>query len=122
MPIQYLVADLCWTGGIVVGPASTVYDLKHASWKQYDQEELQRAAVELYVNGDQKGIGYGREVMGSPFNSLLSVYRFLLAKGETLKEGEYVSTGTVTGCTFMQKGDTAEGVFENLGDVELKLV
>jgi len=122
IPIEYLIADLCWTGGIVVGSESRLNDLGYVSWKEYDEQELREAAVEVYLNGDQMGIGYGREVLGSPFNSLLHLYNELLKQGQTIREGEYVSTGTCTGNTFLKEKDSVEGVFENIGDVELKLL
>lgn len=121
LPIQVLIADLCWTGGVVIGQESKLSDLGYSTWKEYDEKELRDAAVEIYVNNDQFGIGYGRNVLQSPFNALLYVYNHLLKQGKTLKEGELVSTGTCTGCTFLKKEDTAEAVFENIGDVELKL-
>eukprot|EP01083_Nonionella_stella_P180601 644440_1 len=122
VPIEYLISDLCWSGGLVIGSESRLRDLNCFSWKEYDDKELKDAAVELYVNNDQKGIGYGREVYDSPFNALLFVYNHLLKQAKTVKEGQYVTTGSVTGVTFVEKNDIAEGVFENIGDVELKLV
>lgn len=122
LPVEYLIADLCWTGGCVVGSESNLRDFGYRSWKEYHEQECRDAAVEIYVNSEQKGIGYGREVIGSPFNALLFVYNYLKANGETVQEGQYVSTGTVTGCTFLKKEDVAEAVFENIGDVEFKLV
>jgi len=122
IPLQYAVSDLCSTGGVVVGSESRLSDLGYRSWKEYDEQELREAAVEVYVDGDQQGIGYGREVMGSPLNALLFVYNALLKKGETIQEGQYVTTGTMTGKTFLDKGQSVEAVFENIGDVELKLV
>lgn len=122
IPMEYVVADLCSTGGVVVGTELSISDLGYRSWKEYDEGELRDAAVEIYVDNEQKGIGYGREVMGSPLNSLLFVYNALLKKGETIKEGQYVTTGTMIGQTLLEKGQSAESVFENVGDVEIKLV
>ena len=122
LPIEILIADLCWTGGIVIGQESGLSDVGYSSWKEYDEKECRDAAVEIYINNQQEGIGYGREVLDSPFNSLLYVYNQLLKNEQTIKQGQYVTTGTVTGCVFLDKGDTAESVFENIGDVELKLV
>ena len=122
IPMEYVVADLCSTGGVVVGTELSISDLGYRSWKEYDEAELRDAAVEIYVDNEQKGIGYGREVMQSPLNALLFVYNALLKKGETIKEGQYVTTGTMIGQTLLKKGQSAESVFENVGDVENKLV
>jgi len=122
LPVEYLIADLCWTGGCVIGSEVGLRELGYRSWKEYDEMECRDAAVELYVNSNQSAIGYGREVIGSPFNALLFVYNYLKQTGETLEEGMYVTTGTMTGCTFLNNGDVAEAVFENIGDVELKLL
>mmetsp|Transcript_13389 Transcript_13389/g.20234 ORF Transcript_13389/g.20234 Transcript_13389/m.20234 type:complete len:312 (+) Transcript_13389:44-979(+) len=123
VPAPLLVADLCWTGGVVIGPENRLNDVGYASWKAYDEQELRDLAVELYVNNEQNVIGYARDVMqSSPFVALLSLYNYLLKQGQTIQEGQYVATGTVTGCTLLPRDTVCESVFENIGDVEVKLV
>jgi len=46
----------------------------------------------------------------------------LSRRGETLRKGEIVTTGTCTGITAVNPGDNIEAVFENLGSVELDLI
>ena len=121
-PIQYLISDMAWTGGVVIGDKMDCKDLGCESWMKYDTDKLREARVTAYVDGKEVGVGEGKQILGSPFNSILFLYNKLLAEGRTVQEGELISTGTATGLNVMEKGQTARSVFSDIGEVQFKFV
>ena len=104
-----LVADNAWNEGIVMGEwRSTWPDLAAA-----------RGTVEC--NAQVIDEGHGRDVLGHPFEPLLWVANHLRARGESLRAGELVSTGSLVTTRFPKAGERYRFTVEGIGAVELLL-
>lgn len=67
------------------------------------------------VNGEVVDAGHGRDVLGHPFEPLRWVANWLRERGETLRAGEIVSTGSLVTTRFPKAGAqhyrfTVEGI------------
>jgi 2-keto-4-pentenoate hydratase len=104
-----LVADNSWNAGIVLGEF-------RSSWPDL-------AAIEgvLEVNGKELDRGFGREVMGHPFEPLLWLVRHLAGRGETLRAGEIVMTGSLVRTRFPTAGDRYAFSLAGLGEVSVAM-
>jgi 2-keto-4-pentenoate hydratase len=102
-----LVADNAWNEGIVLGAWCT-------RWPELSQV---RGTVEL--NGDRIDEGYGRDVLGHPFEPLRWLANHLSAQGRTLQAGEIVSTGSLVTTRFPAAGERYRFTVEGVGSVEV---
>jgi 2-keto-4-pentenoate hydratase len=103
------IADCALNGGFVLGRPV-------AEWSGID---FVAHAVTLMVNGNQIADGTGANVLGHPFAVLDWTVDHLGRRGIGLEAGVIVSTGTVTGLTFLEPGQTAVADFGSLGQVEV---
>ena len=102
-----LVADNAWNEGIVLGAWCTTWpDLAAA-----------RGVVEL--NGEKIDEGYGRDVLGHPFEPLRWLANHLSSQGQTLHAGEIVSTGSLVTTRFPKAGEQYRFTVEGVGAVEV---
>ena len=101
-----LVADNSWNAGIVLGEFSE-------TWPDL-------AAIEGVVtsNGQPVDRGFGRDVLGHPFEPLLWLCRHLADRGLALKAGDIVMTGSLVPTRFPAAGDTLRFSLAGLGAVE----
>ena len=103
-----LVADNAWNDGLVLGQfQSTWPDLATA-----------RGVVEC--NGRAIDEGYGRDVLGHPFEPLRWLANHLSAQGQTLEAGEIVSTGSLVTTRFPTAGEHYKFTVEGVGSVEVR--
>ena len=82
------MADNSWNGGIVVSEFA-------ASWP-----ELTDVRGTATRDGQPIGEGYGRDILGHPFNSVAWLATLLATQGEGLKAGQIVMTGSVMKTVF----------------------
>jgi len=121
IPIQYLIVDLCWTGGIIFDKSKYISLNTGNEYKSLDENIMRNCNVKLYINDILKSQGKGNDVLGSPFIVLTWLYNFLKNNyNETLKPNDLIATGTMTGCCFMEKNDIANTIFDGFGDVTFK--
>lgn len=101
-----LVADNSWNAGVVLGEFRT-------SWPDL-------AAIEgvLAVNGEEVDRGHGRDTLGHPFEPLLWLAQHLIARGEMLRAGQIVMTGSLVPTRFPVAGDRYRFSLKGLGSVE----
>lgn len=104
-----LVADNSWNAGVVLGEF-------RPAWP-----ELGSIEGVLTVNGQALDRGFGRDVMGHPFEPLLWLARHLAERGEALRAGEIVMTGSLVPTRFPSAGDRYRFALAGLGDVEVAL-
>jgi 2-keto-4-pentenoate hydratase len=102
-----LVADNAWNEGIVMGEW-------HTAWP-----DLAAARGTVECNGTIIDQGYGRDVLGHPFEPLLWVANHLRARRESLLAGEIVSTGSLVTTRFPGAGEHYRFSVEGLGAVEV---
>ena len=107
--VAHFVADNGSNGGLVLGAPI-------GDWRERD---LAAAAVTLTIDGEPAGSGTGANVLGHPLNTLVWLANDLSRRGIGLKEGEVVTTGSMTGMTPCRPGATAVGDFGALGSVQV---
>jgi 2-keto-4-pentenoate hydratase len=104
-----LIADNAWNGGIVLGPASN-------QWRDLDLESI-RGLVQ--INGAVAGEGYGRDVLGHPFDALTWCLNTRLQQGHEVRAGMLVMTGSMIATKFVKPGDSLRFAVEGLGEVSV---
>ncbi len=107
--VAHFVADNGSNGGLVLG--NPIGD-----WRERD---LAAAAVTLTIDGEPAASGTGANVLGHPLNTLVWLANDLSRRGIGLKEGEVVTTGSMTGMTPCPPGATAAGDYGVLGSVQV---
>ena len=105
-----LIADNGVHGVQVMGPAVT-------DWRGAD---LAGHRVQLEINGEEKGEGFGRNALGGPLTALTWMINHQVAMGRGMAAGEIVSTGVVTPFLEIGPADEASADFGALGRVSLR--
>jgi|KBSMisStandDraft_5_1062788.scaffolds.fasta_scaffold182947_2 2-keto-4-pentenoate hydratase len=88
LDVLALVADNSWNGGIVLGDFAP---------KWPDLEDVLGTATKDNV---AIGEGHGRDILGHPFNSVAWLATHLASRGENLRAGQVVMTGSVMKTVF----------------------
>ena len=104
-----LVADNSWNEGNVLGEFKNTWP------------DLGTAQSVLECNGKVIDEGKGSDVLGHPFEPLRWLANNLNAKGETLKAGEIVLTGSWVTTRFPKAGEHYRYTIEGVGSVEITL-
>ena len=106
-----LVADATAHTAFVSGKPSS-------EWSSMD---LNSHRATMFRNGVKISEGTGASVLDGPLSVLLWTANHLSRLGDTIEAGEVVTTGTCTGITPVNPGDTAVANFGSLGKVELRI-
>lgn len=109
LDVRSLVADNSWNAGIVLSEF-------RPAWP-----DLAPALGRASKNGDLIGEGYGRDILGHPFNSVAWLATHLTARGVTLKAGQIVMTGSVMKTVFPEHDAHYRFELEGLGFVEVEV-
>ena len=109
LDVRSLVADNSWNAGIVLSEF-------RSSWP--DPAALLGRATR---DGDPVGEGYGRDILGHPFNSVAWLATHLASRGASLKAGGVVMTGSVMKTVFPEQGAHYRFELEGLGVVEVQV-
>jgi 2-keto-4-pentenoate hydratase len=109
LDVRSLVADNSWNGGIVLSEFKS-------NWP--DLAPLPGRAT---TDGEPIGEGYGRDILGHPFNSVAWLATHLAARGAALKAGQIVMTGSVMKTVFPERAAHYRFAIEGLGDVEVQV-
>jgi 2-keto-4-pentenoate hydratase len=107
LDVRSLVADNSWNAGIVVSNFVT-------SWP--DLEAVRGRATK---DGALIGEGHGRDILGHPFNSVAWLAAQLAGRGDRLKAGQIVMTGSVMKTVFPTEDAAYRFDLEGLGSVEV---
>jgi 2-keto-4-pentenoate hydratase len=105
LDVLSLVADNSWNGGIVLSEFAT-------TWPALDAM-LGKATKA----GSPIGEGYGRDILGHPFNSVAWLNSHLSSRGNGLRKGQIVMTGSVMKTVFPTEAATYRFDLEGLGSV-----
>ena len=109
LDVRSLVADNSWNSGIVLSEFNSTWP---------DLAPLLGRATK---DGDLIGEGYGRDILGHPFNSAAWLATHLAARGAALKAGQVVMTGSVMKTIFPEHGAHYRFDLEGLGSVEVQV-
>ncbi|MGI9316357.1 MAG: 2-keto-4-pentenoate hydratase, partial [bacterium] len=107
-----LAADNAIHGASIIG--SPVPDWQHV--------DLAKHSVDLLVNGRSFSKGNGQNVLDSPLNAMAWLANHLQSRGDSLKSGDLVTTGTACEIYNAKKGDQVLGDFGILGSVAARFV
>ncbi|MGA2997926.1 2-keto-4-pentenoate hydratase [Bradyrhizobium sp.] len=108
--VRSLVADNSWNAGIVLSEFKPVWP------------DLEAVLGRATKNGDLIGEGYGRDILGHPFNSVAWLATQLASRGTTLRAGQIVMTGSVMKTIFPEHDAHYRFTLEGLGFVEVQVV
>lgn len=106
-----ILTDRCWCGGVVLGPELN-------DWRSLD---LEKAPAKLFWNDTLIDQGATGDSMGHPFEGLAWVANHLQSRGQALKAGDIVMTGSALKTRFPEVGDRVTYRVEGLGEVSAKL-
>lgn len=104
-----LAADNAWNHCVVLG------DWK-SDWQGLDLAGLRGVAA---INGVEAGAGHGRDVLGHPLDAMLWIVQHLQARGQGLRAGEFVTTGSLVTTRFPQVGDRVLFAVDGVGEVRM---
>ena len=109
LDILSLVADNSWNAGVVLGQWVSAWP------------ELDRVSGVVTNGGAVVDRGTGGEVLGHPFNSLAWLANHLAGRGETLRAGDIVMTGSLVRTRFAVAGDAYAFNMPGLGSVGITI-
>jgi 2-keto-4-pentenoate hydratase len=109
LDVRSLVADNSWNGGIVLSEFLT-------KWP-----DLPGALGRAGKDGAAFGEGYGRDILGHPFNSAAWLATQLNSRGASLKAGEVVMTGSVMKTVFPEEAASYRFELGGIGVVEVQV-
>lgn len=107
-----LVADDFFAAGCVLGkpvPRSALADLRGVRGR-------------ALINGHEVAAGTGADVLGHPHLALRWLAEHLASRGQGLRAGQIVMTGSLVKTLWLGAGDSVKMVFSGLGEVELAFV
>ena len=103
------VSENAWNAGVVLGPPLP-------NWAALD---LVETPTVLEVNGEILGSGKTGDALGHPFEAVAWLANHLNARGETLRAGEFVMTGSTVITYFPAADDQVKFSVGHHGSVEL---
>lgn len=95
--------------------------VRGAAIPDWERHDLATLPVRAMVDGVTLASGMGAAVLGHPLNSLLWLAAVLSKRGQRLRKGEIILTGTCTGITKVASGQLFEGRFADFPAVEIRL-
>ncbi len=110
--LKSVIADNTSAAGFVVGSV-----LRGA-----DSLDLPALGVVMEKNGEVVETGAGAAVLGHPALSVAMLANMLAARGETIPAGTFIMTGGITAAVALDKGDTINVRFQDLGKVSFRMV
>jgi 2-keto-4-pentenoate hydratase len=109
LDVRSLVADNSWNGGIVLSEFKTTWP------------DLPGVLGRATRDGAAIGEGFGRDVLGHPFNSAAWLATQLNSRGVGLKAGHVVMTGSVMKTVFPESNAGYRFELEGIGVVEVQV-
>jgi 2-keto-4-pentenoate hydratase len=110
LDVLSLVADNSWNAGIVLP------EFAPPTWP-----DLEGVLGRATKDGVAIGEGHGRDILGHPFNSVAWLGTQLASRGESLKAGQVVMTGSVMKTVFPEAAAGYRFELEGIGSVEVQV-
>jgi len=110
LDVRSVAADNSWNAGMVLSSFT-------AQWP-----DLEGMLGKATRDGAPVGEGYGRDILGHPFNSVAWLNAQLASRGGGLRKGEVVMTGSVMKTVFPTEPGSYRFEFEGLGAVEVRVI
>jgi 2-keto-4-pentenoate hydratase len=109
LDVRSVVADNSWNAGFVMSNFL-------GQWP-----ELEPLLGKATRDGASVGEGYGRDILGHPFNSVAWLNAHLASRGGGLRKGDIVTTGSVMKTVFPTEAGHYRFDMPGLGAVEVKV-
>ena len=106
-----ILTDRCWCNGIVLGD-------RVENWQNL---EIGNLSGEVIVNGSVSDRGNTGAALGNPLNSVVFVANHLAERGQILKAGDVIMTGSAMKTQFSNVGDQVTYRIDGLGEVSITL-
>lgn len=106
------VSDFGNNNGLIIGPS--VED-----WQSGGFEDVE---VQVTINGIVVGTGQASAFTNGPTGSVRFLLENLAQRGIALKQGDWISTGAVSGVHQVREGDRVEASFGPLGTITCTIV
>jgi 2-keto-4-pentenoate hydratase len=103
-----LIADNALDAGAILGTPI----------RDWNNLNLPLLTAAIAVNGTTAATGRGADVLGDPLNVIVWLANHLARRGEGLKAGEFVCTGSMTKIVWPAPGDRVLARIDALGSVE----
>jgi 2-keto-4-pentenoate hydratase len=110
LDVLSLASDNAWNAGAVLGEF-------HDQWP--DLEAIEGTADR---NNERFDSGHGRDALGHPFNSVMWLANHLSARGQGLRAGDIVMTGSLVSTRFPEAGESYRFTLEGVGSAEVAFV
>jgi len=104
-----LVAENAWNAAVVLADAVT-------EWRSVD---LVDGATRLTLNGEPAGEGRTGDALGHPLEAVAFLANNLNSRGQSLRAGQFVMTGSSIVTKFPSAGDELVFTIDGLGEVSL---
>jgi 2-oxo-3-hexenedioate decarboxylase/2-keto-4-pentenoate hydratase len=105
-----MVSDHFFHSGLVLGEAVP-------AWRHLDLAALRGST---WVDGEERLVGRGADVLGHPLNSVIWLASHLARQGRRLEAGEIITTGSLPLPLWALPGQRVEIRIEHLGGVDLR--
>ena len=112
MDTPTLIADDFFDAGCVI-------DDWISDWQRLDLVSLTGRTL---INGNEVGLGRSGDVMGHPFEALAWLANSLNRRGQFLRSGEFVFTGSVVETRWVSPGDRVVIAIDSLGEARAEFV
>ena len=103
-------ADNSWNANSVLGQRQT--NFKHLNFENNLVRKTVNDKMETSVTG---------AALGNPFNSVLWIASLMSGRGQKLRDGQIIMTGSTFATHFPQKGDIILYEIEGLGEISLEI-
>jgi 2-keto-4-pentenoate hydratase len=110
LDVHSLVADNSWNGGALLGSFS-------ASWP-----DLRDVEGIVTCDGHEIGRGFGRDIMGHPFEPLVWLVNHVTARGRIMRNGMIVLTGSLIQTQFPEHGRTYGYALGTFGQITVNVI
>jgi 2-oxo-3-hexenedioate decarboxylase/2-keto-4-pentenoate hydratase len=107
--VPTLIADDFFGSGAVLGP-------ENRAWSEMDLSAL---TGRIFVDGEMRDSGVGSSVMGNPLEAVIWFANMKAKRGEILKKGEFILTGSLTVVQWIESACEVTAEIEKLGTVRL---
>lgn len=108
--LKSVIADNTSSSRFVIGGRS----------RNLDELDLRTLGVVLEINGEIKSMACGAAVLGHPLAAVAMMANHLGARGQEIPAGTFIMTGGVTEALQVQKGDSVNVRFQDLGTVAFR--
>jgi 2-keto-4-pentenoate hydratase len=110
--ILSFIGDNAWNAGVVLGRPAL-------NWRELD---LAAARGVMQINDVEVAEGIGADVMGHPLDALAWLANVQANRGNFLKAGMVVMTGSIIATRFVVPGDTVRFSLDGMADLQLHIV